>query len=209
MLIAALTGGIATGKSVVARILSQKGCYVQNADLIARELMSPGGEIWGKLREHFGQIILKDDQEIDRPKLAEIIFREKEEREFLNNLIHPRVLEKVRQTVSLLEQTGQYDIYITEAALVIESGYHKYYDRIILTHCPLEVQIARLCHRDGFSREQALARIRAQSPNEKNIPYAHYLIDTSGSLEETIEQTEQVYLNLHQDVLLKKSGLLY
>lgn len=208
MLVAALTGGIATGKSVVARILGQKGCYIQNADLIAHELMSPGGEVWKELVEHFGQAILKESQEIDRQKLGGIIFRDQAERDYLNRLTHPRILEKVRQTIRELEQTGGYDIYITEAALVIEAGFHQFYDRLILTHCRLEVQVERLCRRDGISPEQALRKIKAQGPVEDKIPLAHYLIDTSGSLEETIEQTEEVYLNLYQDVLLKKSGLL-
>lgn len=208
MLVAALTGGIATGKSVVARILGQKGCYIQNADLVAHELMSPGGEVWKELVEHFGQAILKESQEIDRQRLGGIIFRDQAERDYLNRLTHPRILEKVRQTIRELEQKGGYDIYITEAALVIEAGFHTFYDRLILTHCRLEVQVERLCRRDGISPEQALQKIKAQGPVEDKIPLAHYLIDTSGSLEETIEQTEQVYLNLHQDVLLKKSGLL-
>lgn len=208
MLVAALTGGIATGKSVVARILSQKGCYVQNADLIARELMSPGREIWQKLVQHFGPAILKENQEIDRQKLGGIIFRDRVERDFLNRLTHPPIMEKIRQTVAQLENEGEYDIYITEAALVVEAGFHQFYDRLILTHCRPEVQVERLRQRDGLSREQALQRISAQSPVEQKIPFVHYLIDTSGSLEATVEQTERVYLCLYQDAWLKKSGLL-
>lgn len=208
MLVAALTGGIATGKSVVARILGQKGCYIQNTDLIAHELMSPGQEIWRELVGHFGQAILKDNREIDRQKLGQIIFGDKAERDYLNRLTHPRIMDRVLQTIKQLENQGGYDIYITEAALVIEAGFHQFYDRLILTHCRLEVQVERLCRRDGISLEQALQKIKAQSPVEEKIPLAHYLIDTSGSLEETVEQTEQVYLSLYQDVLLKKSGLL-
>jgi len=208
VLIAALTGGIATGKSVVARILSEKGCFVQNADLLAHELMSPDGEIWQELLQHFGPGILREDRTIDRQKLGEIIFREEQERLFLNRLTHPRLLEKIQQTISRLEETGGYEIYVTEAALVIESGYYHYYDRIILTHCRPEIQLERLCRRNGITREKALEKIRAQLPDEQKIPLAHYLIDTSGSLEETVEQTERVYLNLYQDLLLKKSGRL-
>lgn len=208
MLVAALTGGIATGKSVVARILGQKGCYIQNADLIAHELMSPGQEIWRELVGHFGQAILKDNREIDRQKLGQIIFGDKAERDYLNRLTHPRIMDRVLQTIKQLENQGGYDIYITEAALVIEAGFHQFYDRLILTHCRLEVQVERLCRRDGISPEQALQKIKAQGPVEEKIPLAHYLIDTSGRLEETVEQTEQVYLSLYQDVLLKKAGLL-
>ncbi len=208
MLLVALTGGIATGKSVVARILEEKGCYLQKADLIAHELMSPGEEIWKALVQHFGRGILRDNNEIDRQKLGRIIFQDPVERNYLNRLTHPAIMEKIRQTVRQLEKEGEYDIYVTEAALVIEAGFHQFYDRIILTHCRLEIQIERLCQRDGITREQALGKIRSQSPAEEKIPFAHYLIDTSDSLKETIEQTERVYLSLYQDAWLKKSGLL-
>ncbi|MGB4704661.1 MAG: dephospho-CoA kinase [Candidatus Saccharicenans sp.] len=208
MLVAALTGGIATGKSVVAQILSQKGCYVQNADLLAHQLMAPGGKIWEELIRHYGKEILKENEEIDRKKLGEIIFRDKLERDYLNRLTHPLIMEKIKQTVEELEKAGKFEIYITEAALVIESGYYSFYDRIILTYCKPEVQIARLMERDRISREQALARIRAQGSNEEKMRFAHYLIDTSGTLKETIDRTESVYFNLWQDACLKKAGLL-
>jgi dephospho-CoA kinase len=208
VLIVALTGGIATGKSVVAKVLSQKGCFVQNADLIAHQLLSPGGQVWSQLVDHFGKSILKEDSSVDRQKLAEIIFGNNEERVYLNHLTHPKVLEEVRQTINRLNKTGSHDIYVTEAALVIEAGYHEFYDRIILTHCSPDIQVERLCQRDGITREQALKKIRSQMPDEQKFPLVHYHIDTSGSLAETIEQTEQVYLCLHQDVVLKKLELL-
>lgn len=208
MLIVALTGGIATGKSVVAKVLSQKGCFVQNADLIAHQLLSPGGQVWSQLVNHFGKSILKEDSSVDRQKLAEIIFSNNDERTYLNHLTHPKILEKVRQTIDQLKKNGSHDIYVTEAALVIESGYYEFYDRIILTHCSPDIQLERLRQRDGITKEQALKKIRSQMPDEKKFPLVHYLIDTSGSLAETIEQTEQVYLCLHQDLILKKLELL-
>jgi dephospho-CoA kinase len=208
VLIVALTGGIATGKSVVAEVLSEKGCFVQNADQIAHQLIAPESDIWSSLINYFGRGILKDDSTIDRKKLGEIVYRNPEDREFLNHLTHPRVLEKVKQTVNQLEKTGSYEIYITEAALLVEAGYYNFYDRIILTHCVPEIQVQRLSQRDGISREKALEKIRAQMPDEEKFPYADYLIDTSGTLSETIEQAERVFLNLYQDVLLKKSGQL-
>lgn len=208
MLIVALTGGIATGKSIVAKVLSQKGCFIQQADLLAQALMSPGGEVWNELVKHFGPRILKEDNSVDRKFLANIIFHDPEERVFLNNLTHPLVLEKVKQTILELEKEGKYEIYVTEAALVIESGYHKFYDRIILTFCQPEIQIQRLCQREGLSREKALEKIGSQMSDQEKIPFAHYLIDTSGTIENTIEQTERVYFSLYQDLMLKKAGLL-
>jgi dephospho-CoA kinase len=208
MLIVALTGGIATGKSVVSTILSQKGCYVQNADQVAHQLLEPGSEIFEELVNHFGPVILNETGKVNRRNLAEIIFKNPEERAYLNRLTHPLVLEKIKRTIKELEKEGNYEIYITEAALVIEAGYYQFYDRIILTYCSTEIQIQRLAFRDNLSREQALERILAQLPDSEKIPYAHYLIDTSGSLSETVEQTEKVFLNLYQDAWLKKSGRL-
>jgi len=206
VLIVALTGGIATGKSIVARVLSEKGCFVQNADLVAHELMFPGEELWQALVEHFGQIILNEDRTINRKKLGQIIFKNEIERKFLNAITHPQILKKIREKIAELERSGKYEIYVTEAALVIEAGYHYFYDRIILTYCRPEIQLARLCQRDGISISQAKEKIQAQLKNEQKIPFADYLIETSGSLAQTIEQAEKVYFNLYQDLLLKKSG---
>ncbi|MGC9056570.1 MAG: dephospho-CoA kinase [Candidatus Saccharicenans sp.] len=208
MLIVALTGGIATGKSVVARVLEEKGCFVQNADVVAHELMNPGQEIWAALIRHFGQKILNEDQSINRKKLGEIIFKNPQERDFLNELTHPRILKKIKETIAQLEKSGRYEIYITEAPLVIESGYHYIYDRLILTYCQPEIQLSRLCQRDRITPAQALRIIKAQTTNEEKIPYADYLIETSGSLAQTIEQAEQIYFNLFQDSMLKKAGQL-
>ncbi|HEK85275.1 MAG: dephospho-CoA kinase [Candidatus Saccharicenans sp.] len=208
MLIVALTGGIATGKSVVARVLEEKGCFVQNADVVAHELMNPGQEIWAALIRHFGQKILNEDQSINRKKLGEIIFKNPQERDFLNELTHPRILKKIKETIAQLEKSGRYEIYITEAPLVIESGYHYIYDRLILTYCQPEIQLSRLCQRDRITPAQALRIIKAQMTNEEKIPYADYLIETSGSLAQTIEQAEQIYFNLFQDSMLKKAGQL-
>ncbi|MBC7364986.1 MAG: dephospho-CoA kinase [Candidatus Aminicenantes bacterium] len=208
MLLVALTGGIATGKSVVANILKEKGCYVQNADQLAHELMQPETPVWKNLVHHFGRGLLKEDGSIDREKLSSIVFHDEEEREYLNQITHPAVLEKIRLTITALEQENKYEIYITEAALVIEAGYQDFYDRLILTHCSPEIQLARLIRRNGLTEEQARARLQAQLPDKKKKPYAHYLIDTSGSLEETIEQTERVYFRLYQEALLKKIGQL-
>jgi len=206
MLIVALTGGIATGKSVVAEILSSKGCYIDNADLAAHDLMRPGGEAYQAVVNHFGEKILTADGLIDRKRLARIIFKEPEERAFLDCLTHPLILNKVRENIAGLEKSGEYEIYVTEAALVIEAGYQTFYDRIVLTFCQPEIQVERLSQRDGLSSREAWLKINSQWPLEKKIPLADYLIDTSGQLTETIEQAEELYLRLYQDAQLKKMG---
>ncbi|HRD02351.1 MAG TPA: dephospho-CoA kinase [Candidatus Saccharicenans sp.] len=208
MLTVGLTGGIATGKSVVANILQDKGCYVENADLLAQILMLPGGEAYLAVINHFGQQILSDDGSIDRQKLARIIFMEPEERDVLNSLTHPLILRKVGQKVASLEKSGDYEIYVTEAALILEAGYQVFYDRVVLTFCKPETQVERLIQRDGLSPEEAWLKIKSQWPLEKKIPLADYLIDTSGQLTETVEQTEELYLRLYHDSQLKKMGKL-
>lgn len=208
MLIVGLTGGIATGKSVVADILREKGCYVDNADLLAQSLMQPGREAFQAVVNHFGQEILTQDGKIDRQKLGRIIFNTPEERATLNNLTHPLILNKVREKVASLEKSGDYEIYVTEAALIFEAGYQFFYDRVVLTFCQLEIQAERLLKRDGLSREEACLKIKSQWPLDKKIQLADYLIDTSGPLTETVEQTEELYLRLYHDAQLKKIGKL-
>ena len=208
MLIVGLTGGIATGKTVVANILREKGCYIDNADLLAQDLMRPGGEAFLAVVNHFGQEILASDGQIDRQKLGRIIFKVPEERETLNNLTHPLILNKVREKVACLEKSGDYEIYVTEAALIFEAGYQFFYDRVVLTFCQPEIQVERLIKRDGLSPAEALLKIKSQWPLDKKIQLADYLINTSGPLVETVEQTEELYLRLYHDSRLKKLGKL-
>ncbi|MFQ6070343.1 MAG: dephospho-CoA kinase [Candidatus Aminicenantales bacterium] len=199
MLIVALTGGIATGKSIVARTLENLGCYIHPADSIAHQLMEPDKPAWKKIVEHFGEEILNPDRTVNRAMLASIIFRSREKRKFLNALIHPLVLEEKRKTISALRKEGKYNIFVSEAALTIESGFSRFFDRIIVTYCREEEQIKRLKERDGLSRKEALQRIKAQMPTLEKVKFADYTIDTSGPLLNSIEQTERVYRQLIQD----------
>lgn len=195
----ALTGGIATGKSVIGEYLKRKGCYVCHSDSLAHQLMEPGSFAWEKILEHFGKSITLHDGRIDRKKLAEIVFNSEEERKFLNSLIHPLVLESKKKIIEELERTGESKIFISEAALTIEAGFHEFYHRIIVAHAPLEVRLKRLMERDGIGEEFALKKIKSQLPNEEKLKYAHYIIDTSGSIRETLKWTERVFKRLVKD----------
>jgi dephospho-CoA kinase len=196
MLIVALTGGIATGKSVIAAILKKRGCFIHNADRVARELMKPGRPAWQAVARHFGSHILGPDGTINRPRLGEIVFSNTAEREFLNRLIHPLVLARKKRTVRRLEKAGRYQIFVSEAALTIESGFYPYFDKIIVADCPEEIQIQRLMKRDALSLQDARKRIRSQMPAVEKLKHADYVIHTSGSLEQTARQTECVYRKL-------------
>lgn len=204
MLTVALTGGIACGKSVVAKILEEKGCFVQSADLIAHELLNPGTPAWEEVAAHFGPGVLNPDKTVNRGKLGSIVFADEKELRRLNAIIHPRVLEKEEDAIRDLESKGRTGIYVSEAALTIEAGFQKRFDKIVVVFCAEDVQIQRLMARDGIGRPEALRKIRSQMPVRQKLEYADYTVDTSGPLAETVEQAERLFAQLSQDALLKK-----
>jgi dephospho-CoA kinase len=206
VLLVALTGGIACGKSIIARLLLEKGCIIHSADAAARELMSPGTNVWRAIADHFGPGILKEDRTIDRAKLGAIIFSNNKEQTFLNGLVHPRVFERIKETVDRLGKEGRHTIFVSEAALVVEAGFARFYDKIVVAHCDRDVQIRRLMERDGIDRTEALKKIGSQLGQEEKLKHADYTIETSGTLAETIEQTERVYAQLVQDSELKRKS---
>lgn len=203
ILTVALTGGIATGKSVVARLLEERGCYVQSADRLAHDLMKPGRPAWRQIAAHFGEKILDPDRTINRRRLGTIVFNKPKERLFLNRLIHPLVLAEKRRTIRALERKRAHKIFVSEAALTIESGFVPFFDKVVVVHCPAGLQVERLMNRDGITRRQAGQRIRSQMPTAEKTKQADYLIDTSGSLEDTAVQTRNVYRRLLRDYRAK------
>ena len=137
--------------------------------------------------------------------MGKIIFSDEKERCFLNELIHPLVLEKKKVVISRLEKEGHYNIFISEAALTIEAGFAGFFDKIIMAYCKKEVQKKRLMERDGISRKQTMNIIKSQMQPQEKLKYADYIIDTSSSLQSTVEQTERVYRNLMMDNEIKNS----
>ena len=205
MLIVALTGGIASGKSVVAEVLEELGCYIHHADKIAHDLMEPEKPAWKKIVAHFGKKILNEDKTINRSRLGKIIFSDEKERCFLNELIHPLVLEKQKEVISRLEKEGHYNIFISEAALTIEAGFAGFFDKIVMTYCKREVQKKRLMERDGITQKQTMNIIKSQMQPQEKLKYADYIVDTSSSFQSTVEQSERVYRNLMMDNEMKNS----
>ncbi len=206
MLIVALTGGIASGKSVAAQVLEELGCAIHHADQIAHELMEPEKPAWKKIVAHFGQEILNKDNTITRAQLGTIVFSDEKKRRFLNRIIHPLVFEKKRETIDILEKEGRYKIFISEAALTIEAGFADFFDKIIMVYCREDIQIKRLMERDQISRPEAMKKIKSQMNPLEKMKRADYTIDTSGSLGSTVEQTERVYRNLLFDYEMKNKS---
>lgn len=199
MLIVALTGGIATGKSVVASVFEDLGCYVHHADQVAHALMEPDAPAWKSIVGRFGSGILHADRTIDRDRLGARVFTRIEERSFLNRLLHPLVQEEKKKVIARLTAQGRYRIYISEAALTIEAGLLDLFHKVVVTYCPQELQIKRLKQRGEMGRKEALQKIRSQMPARKKIAFGDYIIHTGGSLADTIEQAERIYRHLVQD----------
>jgi dephospho-CoA kinase len=205
MLVVALTGGIATGKSLIAQVWEQLGCFIHESDTLAHQLQAPNKPAWKAIVSHFGEKILNQNKTINRQALGDIVFSDAREREFLDRLLHPMVMGEKKELIAKIRQKGQHKIFVSVAALTIEAGYAEFYDKIVVAHCEKEIQIIRLMERDAIDRKGALEKIDSQLPPEKKLPFADYTIDTSGSIRETVEKAEKVYRNLVDDYQFKLS----
>ncbi|MBL8171679.1 MAG: dephospho-CoA kinase [Acidobacteria bacterium] len=196
MLKVGLTGGIATGKSYVVSVLRELGCEVIDADAVAHQVMEPGQVAYQDIVAHFGREILAPDQKIDRAKLGAIVFADVDQRQRLNAIVHPRVFEAQAQWMAGIADRHPDAIVIIEAALMIETGSYKRFDKLVVVYCEPELQLARLMERNQLPREQAQARIAAQLPSAEKLKYADYKIDTSLSFEDTRRQVQALYAQL-------------
>ncbi len=192
MVIAGLTGGIATGKSTVAHIMAEAGVYVIDADKIARDVVRKGLPAWKEITEHFGRNILKENGEIDRELLGDIVFGSPEKLKILNKIVHPRVFEEMAKEMDDIKQKAPGSVIILDIPLLIESGLHKLLSNVILVYAPEKIQLARLMARDNISEDAALKRIRSQMPMEQKKGFAKYIIDNSFDLEHTKIETMEV-----------------
>jgi dephospho-CoA kinase len=196
MLKVGLTGSIAVGKTFVCDRFRELGCHVLDADTIAREVVKPGSEGLRKIVSEFGAGVLKPDGELDRKKLASVVFADDEKRNLLNSIVHPLVIEQQDQWIRKCKAVDPNGIAVVDAALMIESGSYKRFDKIIVVWCEPEIQLARLMERDNLSEPDARIRIDAQLPQEEKKRFADHLIDTSGGSEDTRHQVVSVFEQL-------------
>ena len=196
MLKVGLTGGIATGKSYVLSVLSELGCEVLDADLTAREVVEPGQPAFHEIITHFGREILAPDGRLDRVKLGAIVFNDATQREKLNSIVHPKVYEAQAHWLARVEADNPNAIAIIDAALLIETGSYRRFDKLIVIHCAPQIQLERLMARNHLSFEEAKARIDSQMPSAEKIKYADYSIDTTLGFEDTRRQIMLVFTQL-------------
>lgn len=201
MLRVGLTGGLATGKSYVGRILASLGCRVMQADLVGHELLSSGGEAFEPVVREFGQCVLAPDGSIDRRRLGAEVFGKPDRLAVLNGIIHPLVVKREEAWLLEVQAEDPQAIAVVEAAILVETGSFRRFEKLILTVCSEEQQVQRAMDRDGLSESEVRDRLKRQMPLDEKRKFADYVVDTSGSKENTAEQVRMVCHSLRSLVL--------
>ncbi len=200
MVIAGLTGGIATGKSTVSAFLQDAGAVIVDADKIAREVVQKGRPAWQKIAGTFGPSVLLPEGEINRALLGEIIFNDPDRKQVLNGIVHPEVILETATRLADIEKKQPGVVVILDVPLLIESGMETGLSDIIVVYVPEPVQMRRLMARDALTRDQAVARIRSQMPIEEKKKRATIVIDNSGSRDDTRSLSLSVYRHLKEKI---------
>jgi dephospho-CoA kinase len=211
MLKVGLTGGIAAGKSVVGEMFVSLGAHLVQADRIAHSLMRPGEAVYNEVVRHFGREILNPDGSVNRAKLAEVAFGPASDAEGgrasrieeLNRIVHPVVIRSQDEWMHAISLQDPQGVAIVEAALILEAGVANHFDRLIVVTCGAEQRVARFAARQKIAveaaRKEVVRRMAAQLPDEEKIKVADHVIDNSGSLDQTREQTHQVWQKLRAE----------
>ena len=196
MLKVGLTGSIAVGKSYVTSVFAELGARVLDADQTAREVVAVGAPGLAEIVKTFGANVLLPDGSLNRAHLGEIIFADEALRNELNKIVHPLVFAAQDEQLRQWEAQNPEGVGIVDAALMIESGGYRRFDKLIVVYCQPDIQLARLMKRNNLSPAEAGQRIKAQMPQEEKKVYADFLLDTSGSFADTREEIVELYRKL-------------
>lgn len=195
MVVIGLTGNLGTGKTTVSQVLSRLGAEVINADELGHEFLKPGTEVYQDITSSFGTSVLKENGEIDRHKLAQLVFPHPEKLAQLNRIMHPRMYRVVEEKIADYRRRGARAV-VLEAALLIEAGWTPLVDKIWVTVSPQETIISRLKKARGLYEEQILARLSQQMPSEEKVKHADVVINTDCSLEELEAKVTELWRGL-------------
>jgi dephospho-CoA kinase len=204
MLIVGLTGGVASGKSVVSQVWKEEGAYLIDADRIARELVQPRAPAWKALVKAFGKEILQEDGSIHRKKLATRVFSNPVEKDLLNRILHPRIKREINRRIKGIGQKGPKAIVVIDAALLVETGYYRDVDKVVVVTSTKKQQIERLRRRDQMDQEMARGIIDSQISGEERIKVADIIIRNKGSRMQTERKAREVFEELKKAVLRKR-----
>ncbi len=198
-LLLAVTGGIASGKSAVSKMLEELGALLIDLDLLARQVVEPGKPAWKGIVEVFGPGFLLEDGRIHRKKLSDLVFHDAAKRRELEALTHPRIFEEMRRQIDEIAARDPEAIIQIGIPLLFEMNLHEKFDKILLVYASPQIQIQRLMQRDRISREAAESILKAQLPIDQKIRGAHFVIHNEGSLAETRQQVEEVWQQLKEE----------
>ena len=198
MLNVGLTGGIASGKSTVGRMLADKGAVVIDFDALARIVVEPEGPVWRAIVESFGRDVLGADRAIDRRKLDAIVFADRRKRELLNRLVHPAVLAEWRERLAKIRAEQPEAIVLSDIPLLFEVDLKPQVDLVLVVYASPEEQIRRMVARNGYSREEAMARLASQMPIDAKLPEADLVVRNDGSVEETRSTVDDLWDELQK-----------
>ncbi len=208
MIAAGLTGGIGAGKSTVAAMFSKLGSVAINSDEIGRSMMQPGTVVYDRIVSGFGSDVVDADGQLDRAKLANIVFNDMERLKHLNAIVHAPVLRDIDRQVQMNRQRDPQSVVLVESAVLFEAGQHRRFDRIIVVWCRPEQQVERFMARTRISEADVQRRMAAQMPGDEKKALADFVIDTSGSLDETERQVREVYSQLQELAAQKPKTVL-
>jgi dephospho-CoA kinase len=198
MLKVGLTGGLGCGKTFVAKELERLGCHIIHADRLGHDVLARGGLAYDAAVGLLGPSILKQDSTIDRERVAELVFGHPERLAALNAIVHPAVRRLENDAISRIAEQEPDAVVVIEAAILIEAGLYKDYDYLVVVTCSSERQMERALARPGAVRQDIEARVARQMPPEEKRRFANYVIDSSGTEEETLRQTRELYLRLKE-----------
>jgi dephospho-CoA kinase len=196
VLLVGLTGGIASGKSSVSAMLAERGAEIIDADLIARQVVMPGERAWQKILDHFGRDVLAEDGQVDRKKLADLVFADQAKLTVLNEITHPDIFARVAER---LERNRDREVVVVlDAALLIETGLADRVDVVVVVDAGDEEEQVRRLTAKGFDERDARARIAAQLPAEARLARADLVIRNVGTLEELTARVDEVWRELQR-----------
>ncbi len=206
-LLLAVTGGIASGKSTVSKMLEELGAVLIDLDIVARQVVEPGKPAWKDILDFFGREILLNNGQIDRKRLSDVVFRDVEKRKTLESFTHPRIFEEMCRQIDEISAGTPDAIIQIGIPLLIELNLQHRFHRVLLAYSPPDVQIKRLMKRDRISNEVAENILKAQMPIGEKIAFADFVIRNEGPLEDTKRQVEEVWRKLKEEQReLKRKG---
>ncbi len=197
-LLAGLTGGMGSGKTTVGNLFKSLGAHVLDADEICRFLVEPGKPAWQEIIDLFGNEILKEDQTLDRRKIADVVFSNPEKKKAIEAILHPRVMEEEQKRYKDILNDEPGALVIIDAALLIESENYRKVDKVIVVACDEGTQLHRIMAKNAFSREDAHRRMQQQMPLEEKIKFADYVIHNDSDLSELKKRVEALFHQLKQ-----------